>query len=133
MDKQLQNLRQSMKNSVYKDLVFSEKHREAVRRDIKQENVVEAVLQLLVQERTGVELRKLITARGFTKFDHREGFLYTLLHQLEQKGYLATRWDDHKLKYYALNQKGQKVLNKVEKSKRAKTLILRKLQGGSLS
>ncbi|MBS4192412.1 helix-turn-helix transcriptional regulator [Bacillus sp. FJAT-49705] len=43
-------------------------------------------------------------------FENNEGFLYTLIHQLERKNYLRTRWDESGVKLYKLNKNGRKLL-----------------------
>lgn len=132
MENRLRNLKQSMKKSVLKDLVFTEKHQEAIRRNTKQENVFEAILQLLVTEKTGIELVKLLRARNITKFEEQEGLIYTMLHQLEQEDLLASRWDEQQLKHYMLNQKGLKALKKLEgKRMTNRPLIERLVEGES--
>jgi DNA-binding PadR family transcriptional regulator len=114
MEDRLRNLKPSMKKSVFKDLVFTEKHQNVVRRNTKQENVLEAILQLLITEKTGIELLQLLRARRITRFEEQEGILYTVLHELEQEGLLTSRWDERDFKYYMLNQKGLKILKKME-------------------
>ncbi|MDP5274878.1 PadR family transcriptional regulator [Chengkuizengella axinellae] len=133
MDKKLKNLRQSMKQTVFKEMSFSEKKKSAVKREIKQENVFLSILQLLIEEKTGVELLERLKARNIMKFDESEGFLYTTLHQLVQKGYLTYRWDEHTLKFYKLNNKGRKCLKKLESNQKSKTAVLKEILGGHLS
>lgn len=132
MEDKLRNLKQSMKNSVFKDLAFSEKHQETIRRRTKQENVLEAILQLLATEKTGIELVQLLRARRITRFEEQEGMLYTMLHQLEQDSLLTSRWEEQ-AKYYVLTQKGRKWLKKLEEKTRTESPFLKKLIEGESS
>ncbi|ETI66457.1 PadR family transcriptional regulator [Neobacillus vireti] len=132
MENKLRNLKQSMKNSVFKELVFTEKHQEAINRRTKQENVLEASLQLLRTEKTGIELVQLLRARNITRFEEQEGLIYAMLHQLEQDALLTSRWDDQ-FKYYVLTQKGKKWLKKLEVNRSSEIPLLKKLIEGESS
>lgn len=116
MENRLKKLKQSMKSTVFQDLTFNEKHKAAIRKNVKQENYLENIMQLLVTERTGMDLIKLLRARRITRFEEQEGFIYTILHELEQEGLLTHRWDESEYKFYILNRKGLKLLRKMEKS-----------------
>ncbi|WML48010.1 PadR family transcriptional regulator [Neobacillus sp. PS3-34] len=116
MENRLKKLKQSMKSTVFQDLTFNEKQKEAIRKNVKQENYLENIMQLLVTERTGMDLIKLLRARRITRFEEQEGFIYTILHELEQEGLLTHRWDESEYKFYILNRKGLKLLRKMEKS-----------------
>lgn len=133
MEDQLKRLRKSMENTTFKQLNFSEKHRQQVHKKINQEHESEedfylAALQLLIHEKTGYELTQLLRARGIQRFEDNEGFLYTLLHRLEQTRVVKTSWDSSGDKYYQLNDKGKKVLQKAEKFSQKKGLILKELR-----
>ncbi|MFF2445836.1 PadR family transcriptional regulator [Neobacillus sp. NPDC058068] len=132
MDNKLRNLKQSMKNSIFKELVFTEKHQEAINRRTKQENVIEASLQLLSTEKNGIELVQLLRARNIKRFEEQEGLIYTMLHQLEQDALLTSRWDDQ-FKYYVLTQKGRKWLKKLEEKRSTEMPLLKKLIEGESS
>ncbi|MFJ5716849.1 PadR family transcriptional regulator [Neobacillus sp. NPDC093127] len=132
MENKLRNLKQSMKNSVFKELVFTDKHQEAINRRTKQENVLEASLQLLSTEKTGIELVQLLRARNITRFEEQEGLIYTMLHQLEQDALLTSRWADQ-FKYYILTQKGRKWLKKLEEKNTLELPFLKKLIEGESS
>ncbi|WP_042347786.1 PadR family transcriptional regulator [Bacillus massiliigorillae] len=114
MNKGLQNLKQALKKSAFKDLNFTEKHKADIHRELRKESVVESILQLLSQERTGMDLLSVLRARGVTKFENHEGFLYTTLHKLEQQQYIRSRWDEQEQKYYQIEEKGRKLLHKIE-------------------
>ncbi|MCL9635718.1 PadR family transcriptional regulator [Priestia megaterium] len=119
MDKRLKNLRKTMNREVFAQLTFTEKHKKSIREKIKQEThseeeILLAMMQLLVQEKTGYELVSLLQSRGILNFKENEGSLYIILHRLELKGVLASSWQEEGAKFYQLNQKGRKLLKKVE-------------------
>ncbi|WP_110113852.1 PadR family transcriptional regulator [Bacillus sp. CGMCC 1.16541] len=134
MEKQLKNLKAVMKKNSFKELQFTDKHRQRVLNEIKKPNqsdeeVLLAILQLLTHKKTGFELMNHLRSRGIHRFEDEQGFLYTLLHGLEQKQYVKAEWNDSQTKYYVLNNKGRKVLQKAE-SKSSAFLVKELLQGG---
>ncbi|EMA6342259.1 PadR family transcriptional regulator [Bacillus cytotoxicus] len=120
MEERLKGLRKSMEKTTFKHLNFSDQHRKQVYEEINkpyenEEDIFLAVLQLLMNEKTGYELASLLRGRGIRKFEENEGFLYTLLHRLEQNRFIQSSWDHSGAKYYQLNNKGRKILRKAEK------------------
>ncbi|MFJ5758865.1 PadR family transcriptional regulator [Neobacillus sp. NPDC093182] len=135
MEDRLKNLKKVMDKRTFADLTFSEDHQKAIRRKINQqeesdEDILLAVLQLLVQEKTGHELTGLLRGRGILKFENNEGFLYTVLHRLEQSGCIQTNWDDSGAKYYWLKDKGRKLLNKAEQKQTKRRFVFKELLEG---
>lgn len=121
MEDRLKGLRKSMENTTFKQLDFSEQHRKQIHEKINksyenEEDIFLAVLQLLVHEKTGYELAQLLRGRGIQQFEENEGFLYTLLHRLEQTSVIKPSWDHLGDKYYQINDKGRKILRKAEKN-----------------
>lgn len=121
MEDMLKGLRKSMEKTTFKGLEFSEEQRRRVHKNINkkiesEEHLHLAILQLLLQEKTGYELTQLLRARGIQQFEENEGFLYTLLHRLEQNGVIASSWDSAGYKYYQIQDKGRKMLRKAEKN-----------------
>ncbi|HFK1764319.1 lineage-specific thermal regulator protein [Bacillus wiedmannii] len=132
MEDRLKGLRKSMKNTTFKHLSFSDQHRKRVREKInasneKEEDISLAILQLLSNEKTGYELSQLLRGRGIRKFEGNEGFLYTVLHRLEQNHFIQSSWDHEGAKYYQLNDKGRKMLRKAEKNATKVQFILKGL------
>ena len=132
MEDRLKGLRESMKNTTFKQLNFTEEHRLQVHKKIHQkfeseEEIYIAVLQLLHAEKTGYELTQLLHSRGIQKIDGNEGFLYILLHRLNQKGVIDSSLDSSGDKYYKINHKGSKLLRKAEKSSKRKEFIFKEL------
>ncbi|QDZ79528.1 PadR family transcriptional regulator [Priestia megaterium] len=119
MDKRLKNLRKTMNREVFAQLKFTENHKKSIREKIKQEThsdeeILIAMMQLLVQEKTGYELVSLLQSRGILNFKENEGSLYVILHRLELKGVLTSSWQEDGAKFYQLNKKGCRLLKKVE-------------------
>ncbi|MBU3573500.1 PadR family transcriptional regulator [Priestia aryabhattai] len=119
MDKRLKNLRKTMNREVFAQLKFTENHKKSIREKIKQEThsdeeILIAMMQLLVQKKTGYELVGLLQNRGILNFKENEGSLYVILHRLELKNLLMSSWQEGGAKFYQLNQKGRKLLKKVE-------------------
>ncbi|WP_341518386.1 PadR family transcriptional regulator [Bacillus paramobilis] len=132
MEDRLKGLRKSMENTTFKHLSFSDQHRKQVREKInasneKEEDISLAILQLLSNEKTGYELSQLLRGRGIRKFEGNEGFLYTVLHRLEQNRFIQSSWDHAGAKYYQLNDKGNKMLRKAEKNATKVQFILKGL------
>lgn len=121
-----------MENTTFKHLSFSDQHQKRVREKInqsseKEEDILLAVLQLLMNEKTGYELMQLLRGRGIQTFEGNEGSLYTLLHRLEQNRFIQSSWDHEGAKYYQLNDKGNKMLRKAEKNATKARFILKGL------
>ncbi|EJQ46493.1 lineage-specific thermal regulator protein [Bacillus wiedmannii] len=132
MEDRLKGLRKSMENTTFQHLSFSDQHRKRVREKInasneKEEDISLAILQLLSNEKTGYELSQLLRGRGIRKFEGNEGFLYTVLHRLEQNRFIQSSWDHAGAKYYQLNDKGRKMLRKAEKNATKAQFILKGL------
>ncbi|SDM63222.1 PadR family transcriptional regulator [Bacillus sp. OK048] len=135
MEERLKNLKKEMDKRTFDGLSFSEQHQKAIRKKISQlevsdEEILLAVMQLLVQEKTGHELTGLLRGRGIQKFENNEGFLYTLLHRLEHSGCIETKWDKTGAKYYWLKDKGRKLLNKAEQKRTKRRFVFKELFEG---
>ncbi|WP_144513879.1 PadR family transcriptional regulator [Bacillus sp. FJAT-22090] len=131
MEERLKNLKKTMDETAFAEINFTEEHRKAIRRKMfneeNEDTIFLAVMQLLIQEKTGYELVKFLRGRGIRKFEENEGIVYTFLHQLEQDGYLCSRWNDSSSKYYQLNNKGTKLLRKSEKGSTTKPFAFKEL------
>ncbi|MHC0038776.1 PadR family transcriptional regulator [Pseudoneobacillus sp. C159] len=135
MEDRLKNLKKVMDQRTFSELTFTDQHKKKILERAKQNesesDIQLAVLQLLVQAKTGYELSSLLMARGIKSFQDQEGTLYTLLHRLEQSDYLRSSWDESGGKYYELNDKGRKLLKKSESKQPEKRLAFRALfEGG---
>jgi hypothetical protein len=135
MEDRLKRLKKSMDKTMFSQLNFTEQHRTQIREKINKEGededeIVLAIMQLLVHEKTGYQIAKQLRGRGIRKFEDNEGFLYTLLHRLEHTGCLQSSWDNSEAKHYQLNDKGTKVLRQAEKKQSKKRFILKELLEG---
>ncbi len=124
-----------MNREVFAQLTFTEKHKKSIREKIKQEThseeeILLAMMQLLVQEKTGYELVSLLQSRGILNFKENEGSLYIILHRLELKGVLTSNWQEDGAKFYQLNQKGRKLLKKVEEQPLSNHISLKEILEG---
>ena len=138
MENRLKNLKKPMDTTAFSQLNFTERHRQEIREKISRESESEndillAVLQLLVQEKTGYDLVKLLHGRGIRKFGDNEGALYALLHQLERDGCLQSSWNASNSKHYCLTNKGRKELRKSEKQNVSKQNIKKPLYFTSIN
>ncbi|MCM3570540.1 PadR family transcriptional regulator [Neobacillus mesonae] len=130
MEDRLKNLRKIMDQSTFSDLTFSQQNRKKIHEKINRqneprENILLAIMQLLVHEKTGYELMGLLRGRGIQTFDDNEGFLYAFLHRLEQSGYLQTFWKKEETKTYQLTDRGKKLLRKAENNKSKREIVLK--------
>lgn len=135
MEERLKNIKKSMDRTTFSQLNFTEQHQKEIRekiykQDEKEEDILLSILQLLVHEKTGFELAIHLRGRGIKKFEDNEGFLYILLHQLEQNLCIQASWDETEVKYYRLTDKGSRVLQKVTNRNKKKRFALKELLEG---
>lgn len=132
MEERLKKLRQVMKKKVFTQLEFTDQLKNSIHMEIRKqaendEYIYLSVLQLLVQEKTGVVLIMHLRSRGIKKFEDNEGLLYSLLHRLEVNGLLVSKWEENEAKLYSLTDKGQKILRKAEKKYAVKQPYLKEI------
>lgn len=75
------------------------------------------ILSLLAQgESYGYAIIQEIASRSDNQMEWTDGMLYPVLHRLERKGLIKSRWvtseNGRKRKYYALKADGKRALNK---------------------
>lgn len=134
MEERLKKLRHSMKKKVFSQLEFTDQLKNNIHLEIRKqvendEYVYLSVMQLLMQEKTGVVLIAHLRGRGIKKFEDNEGLLYSLLHRLEADGLLGSKWEENEAKLYGLTDKGRKVLKKAEKKFAVKQPYLKEILG----
>ncbi|WP_404457944.1 PadR family transcriptional regulator [Oceanobacillus kapialis] len=134
MEERLKGLRKSMENTTFSQLHFTDQHRKNIYGKIKKndegkEDIMLAVLQILKQEKTGYEIMQLLRARGIQKYEGEEGFLYTMLHELEQDKCIISRWSKSGKKHYHIGGKGTKYLQRLENNSTHKGITLKELMG----
>lgn len=115
------HLKNSMKKTVFKDFSFTDERRFAVKEAIRRkqspahlhswkEETLIAVLETIQSEaKEGFEISTLLFQKEDFSFQNKEGQLYTLLHLLENKEILTSKWIKEK-KYYSLTAKGKRYL-----------------------
>lgn len=116
----MENRLKNVKNSrLPKKLIFSDEMRQNIYKKIEKENESDeyiklAILQILSTKQTGFQLLTSLLNRGIKKFVDEEGTLYLLLHELENKQYIASEWLEDEKKYYVIKRKGKKVMHQLE-------------------
>ena len=133
----LKNLKHAGNKVMFNNLQFTEQLRrniyDAIQKDEeKDEDILIAVLQLLMQPKTGFVLFRKLRSRGFRKFENNEGFLYTLLHELEKKAWIETEWSTDHVKQYMISQKGKKILEKTEKQSLSPSFSIKNAMKGDM-
>ncbi len=111
MDERLKGLKKAMQTTTFKDLSFTEQHKQAVQQQVSTELALTELLALLTTPKTGIALTETLHQKGVTAIQLNEGLVYTLLHEAELKGYLEGYWSACE-KYYQLTKKGLKVVQK---------------------
>lgn len=115
MEERLKRLKKAMNNHAFRQVKFTDTHRQKINEQIKQlqdEDLSRVILSLLTQAKTGLELTQLLHVRGIKSIINNEGIVYTTLHAQEQQGNLESYWTEEEEKYYKLTKKGLKVLQK---------------------
>ncbi|MFD2043019.1 PadR family transcriptional regulator [Ornithinibacillus salinisoli] len=114
-------LKDSMKETVFKDLSFSDERKNAVKEVIrnkhslhqlhfwKEETLITVLESIRNGEKHGFDISTYLFHKSELSFQNKEGQLYTLLHLLENKEVLTSKWIEGK-KYYSLTKKGKKLL-----------------------
>ncbi|OCS89066.1 PadR family transcriptional regulator [Bacillus badius] len=133
----LKDLKKLSHQQAFPELQFTPDLQKRIYEDIhkkeeKEEEILLAIFQLLKKKKEGFELLSNLRSRGISKFNQNEGFLYTLLHLLEQKGYIAAEWKKDGNKYYFIQSKGIKVLSKLERNNQNVLISLREIWKGAM-
>ncbi|MEC2054623.1 PadR family transcriptional regulator [Peribacillus psychrosaccharolyticus] len=136
MENRLRNLKNTMKKNVFPDLEFNEVSRNKIHKAINEvednnEDLYYAIFQILREEHSGFELQSRLRSRGITRFAEKEGSLYMLLHELEQKEYVRAVWLESEKKVYVLGDKGRKMIKQAEKKQHSGSFISQSILGGS--
>jgi PadR family transcriptional regulator, regulatory protein PadR len=88
-----------------------------IRKELVAASAEPLVLSILSKgENYGYALIQEVRARSGNKLEWTDGMLYPVLHRLERKGWLQSRWvkgeGERKRKYYSLREDGRKALQK---------------------
>ncbi|WP_173104836.1 PadR family transcriptional regulator [Bacillus sp. KH172YL63] len=118
MEDRFKNLKRAMDGGSFRDMPFTEEKKQMIKHTINtsresDDDIQVHILQLLLKEKTGHELHVYLRARGIKKYEERQGFLYTVLHKLEQERILESIWSDGE-KRYVISKRGRKLLQQIE-------------------
>jgi PadR family transcriptional regulator, regulatory protein PadR len=88
-----------------------------LRRELIAASAEPLILSLLAQgESYGYAIIQEVLARSKEQMRWTDGMLYPLLHRMERKGFIGSRWSEsetgRKRKYYFLKKKGAQAMNK---------------------
>jgi DNA-binding PadR family transcriptional regulator len=88
-----------------------------IRKELVAASAEPLVLSLLSKgENYGYAIIQEIKARSGNKLQWTDGMLYPVLHRMERKGWIKSRWDEgegaHRRKYYSIKDEGKKALQK---------------------
>ncbi len=130
------NLKSSMKKSIFKDFSFSNERKNAVKESIRMRQSqfhswkIETIIAILEsvqhESKDGYNISTQLFQKSEHTFQKNEGQLYSLLHLLENKEILHSKWINKK-KYYSLNSKGGKYLSTYKQDKSKQELSLKHL------
>lgn len=126
------NLKSSMKKSIFKDFSFSNERKKEVKESIRmrQSWEIETIIAILEsvqhESKDGYNISTQLFQKSEHTFQNNEGQLYSLLHLLENKEILNSKWINKK-KYYSLNSKGGKYLATYKQDKSKQELSLKHL------
>ena len=132
------NMKSSMKKSIFKDFSFSNERKNAVKESIRmrqsqsqfQSWKIETIIAILEsvqhESKDGYNISTQLFQKNERTFQKNEGQLYSLLHLLENKEILTSKWINKK-KYYSLNSNGEKYLATYKQDKSKQELSLKHL------
>ena len=94
------------------------------------------VLSLLEKENMyGYQMIKELSRKSKNLFELKEGTLYPILHNLEQKNYISSYWDNtgtKKRKYYSITKEGKKHLKERKEEWASFSSGINEVMGGVL-
>jgi len=94
------------------------------------------VLSLLEKENMyGYQMIKELSRKSKNLFELKEGTLYPILHNLEQKNYISSYWDNtgtKKRKYYSITKEGKKHLKERKEEWKSFSSGINEVMGGVL-
>lgn len=94
------------------------------------------ILSLLEKENMyGYQMIKELSRKSKNVFEFQEGTLYPILHNLEEKNYITSYWDEvgtKKRKYYSITKEGKKYLKEKKEEWEAFSGGINEVFGGAL-
>ncbi|WP_078552534.1 helix-turn-helix transcriptional regulator [Alkalihalobacterium alkalicellulosilyticum] len=138
MDEQIRRLKQAMNQTVFKELTFSDKHKQAVQNQIskmdgnqEQSTIQTDILKIVTEPQSGFQIFTVLEKRHIFQFENKEGELYTLLHSMEKDGLICSNWIEDTImrKEYKISSKGRTVLQELEKKESSPSFVPRTVGG----
>ncbi len=88
-----------------------------IRKELVAASAEPLILSLLSKgENYGYAIIQEIKARSGNKLQWTDGMLYPVLHRMERKGWIKSRWEEttgrRRRKYYSIKEDGKKALSK---------------------
>lgn len=94
------------------------------------------ILSLLEKENMyGYQMIKELSRKSKNVFEFQEGTLYPILHNLEEKNYITSYWDEvgtKKRKYYSITKEGKKHLKEKKEEWEVFSRGINEVFGGAL-
>lgn len=94
------------------------------------------VLSILEKENMyGYQMIKELSKKSQNVFEFKEGTLYPILHNLEEKNYISSYWDESgakKRKYYSITKEGKKHLKEKKEEWEIFNTSINRVLGGVL-
>lgn len=94
------------------------------------------VLSILEKENMyGYQMIKELSKKSQNVFEFKEGTLYPILHNLEEKNYISSYWDENgakKRKYYTITKEGKKHLEEKKGEWKIFNASINRVLGGAL-
>lgn len=129
MEERLKNLKKAVDRTAFKQLEFTNKHQQQIRKQLQVLPLKQTILSMLTEAKSGIELTQQLHVRGVEQILDNEGLIYAILHEAEQQGWLTARWQEG-VKYYQLTKLGTKQLQ--QDGERVKLSLKERIFGGRM-
>lgn len=129
MEERLKNLKKAVDRTAFKQLEFTNKHQQQIRKQLQVLPLKQTILSMLTEAKSGIELTQQLHVRGVEQILDNEGLIYAILHEAEQQGWLTARWQEG-VKYYQLTKLGTKQLQ--QDGERVKLSLKERILGGRM-
>ena len=126
MEERLKKLKKAVDQTAFQQLEFTNEHEQNIRKQLQSASLKQQVLSMLTEAKSGVELTQQLHVRAIEQIVDNEGFVYSILHEAEQKGWLMASWHEG-VKYYQLTKLGTKQLQ--QDSERVKLSFKERILG----
>lgn len=126
MEERLKKLKKAVDQMAFQQLEFTNEHEQNIRKQLQSASLKQQVLSMLTEAKSGVELTQQLHVRAIEQIVDNEGFVYSILHEAEQQGWLMASWHEG-VKYYQLTKLGTKQLQ--QDSERVKLSFKERILG----